>query len=330
MILPAVDGLAVAYKRTFIDVSPALSASLPRSNSMPSLRLDESDDTDDDAVYIEDLDLDYKENIRPLYLSPALALPDQTVPTPLAEKIDTPSFPQNTTVMLRNIPNRLSQAEIVDALNTRGFRGMFDFFYAPLDFKSKAGLGYAFVNFTSAERAELFRSSMDGQRLVIDPHVWSQKVCGVSWARIQGLDANVKHYRNNPVNELSDEFRPCLFSEKGVKLDFPAPEVATLSYAPIRVSRLEKKRTPTQGNKLFIGGLNMQTTGKDLEHHFSKFGQVVEAVVLTDKLKGGQSKGYGFCTFADEAAVRAAMGAQVHWVDGVSVAVRPYTSTTRE
>ncbi|XP_047338701.1 small RNA-binding protein 11, chloroplastic-like [Impatiens glandulifera] len=55
-------------------------------------------------------------------------------------------------------------------------------------------------------------------------------------------------------------------------------------------------------SKLYVGGLSFSTTEKGLLETFSQYGQVVEAVVVTDKITA-RSKGFGFVTFAsaDEA-----------------------------
>ena len=315
------EGINVAYKRTFIDVSPALSASLPRSNSMPSLRLDGASEASEDEIYIEDLDLD----------EPPASQPSGSFAPIVISLEDGLISQEGRTIMLRNIPNKLSQVDIAECINARGYRGLYDFLYAPLDFKSKMNLGYCFVNFQTATIAQRFMTAIDGKRLVETSQLpltnsWSTKLCGVSLARIQGLQANIRHYRNNPVNELPLEFRPCLFDPSGDQITFPEPDAPTGTHLP-KASRLEKKRTVTQKNKLFVGGLNLTTTSSELQRHFAKFGPVHEAVVLSDKSKGGVSKGFGFCTFANEAAVAAALNAPVHWIDGVSVAVRNYTST---
>ena len=336
--LPSVEGLTVDYKHTFLQISPSVSPSLPRSNSMPSLRLDDAASSAG-GVYIEDLDLDDHTPYphRPLLLTavstPAVgptvlslehAIPPPSVPQVLCPTTDlADQGDEDTTVMLRNIPNKLAQLEIAEAINGRGFRGLYDFFYVPLDFKSRMNLGYSFINFRSGEAAGRFVQAMDGARLVDS---FSTKLCGVSWARIQGLEANIKHWRNNPVNELPLEFRPCLFDDKGRQLPFPEPEICSGVHLP-KASRLEKKRVITQTNKLFVGGLAPTTGSRDLEKHFGKFGNLVEAVVLFDKIKG-VSKGFGFVTFHAEGAVKAALGNTVHWVDGVSVAVRHYTSSS--
>ncbi|CAK9175744.1 unnamed protein product [Ilex paraguariensis] len=61
----------------------------------------------------------------------------------------------------------------------------------------------------------------------------------------------------------------------------------------------------TTYTKLFVGGLAWETQTNTLRRHFEQFGEIFEAVVITDK-HTGRSKGYGFVTFRDpEAAKRA-------------------------
>jgi cold-inducible RNA-binding protein len=57
--------------------------------------------------------------------------------------------------------------------------------------------------------------------------------------------------------------------------------------------------------KLFVGGLSWGTTDEGLHGAFSRFGEIVEAKVITDR-ETGRSRGFGFVTFAnDEGAVTA-------------------------
>ena len=45
--------------------------------------------------------------------------------------------------------------------------------------------------------------------------------------------------------------------------------------------------------KLFVGGLPYHTTDKSLREHFEVYGDIEEAVVITDR-QTGKSRGYGF------------------------------------
>ncbi|MFZ5392445.1 MAG: RNA recognition motif domain-containing protein [Patescibacteria group bacterium] len=58
-------------------------------------------------------------------------------------------------------------------------------------------------------------------------------------------------------------------------------------------------------NKLYVGNLAYSVTSEQLKEFFAEFGEVVEAIVITDKMSG-RSKGFGFVTFAsDEEAKKA-------------------------
>lgn len=61
----------------------------------------------------------------------------------------------------------------------------------------------------------------------------------------------------------------------------------------------------TTFTKIFVGGLPYHTTDKSLREFFDAFGDIEEAVVITDR-QTGKSRGYGFVTMANrEAAERA-------------------------
>lgn len=49
----------------------------------------------------------------------------------------------------------------------------------------------------------------------------------------------------------------------------------------------------TTFTKIFVGGLPYHTTDKSLREFFDKFGEIEEAVVITDR-QTGKSRGYGF------------------------------------
>jgi hypothetical protein len=57
----------------------------------------------------------------------------------------------------------------------------------------------------------------------------------------------------------------------------------------------------TTYTKLFVGGLPYHTTDATLREYFRQFGDIDEAVVITDR-QTGKSRGYGFVTMADRCA----------------------------
>jgi len=59
-------------------------------------------------------------------------------------------------------------------------------------------------------------------------------------------------------------------------------------------------------NKLFVGSLSWNTDDRGLEEAFSRFGEVTDAKVITDR-ETGRSRGFGFVTFADASAAQKAV-----------------------
>ncbi|KAL3820097.1 hypothetical protein ACJIZ3_006002 [Penstemon smallii] len=55
--------------------------------------------------------------------------------------------------------------------------------------------------------------------------------------------------------------------------------------------------------KVFVGGLAWETPKESLREHFDKYGDILEAVIIFDKITG-RSKGYGFVTFKDAEAAK--------------------------
>lgn len=49
----------------------------------------------------------------------------------------------------------------------------------------------------------------------------------------------------------------------------------------------------TTYTKVFVGGLAWETQKETMKKYFEQFGEILEAVVITDKATG-RSKGYGF------------------------------------
>jgi hypothetical protein len=132
-----------------------------------------------------------------------------------------------TTIMLRNIPNKYTRDMLVKQLS-QDHKGLFDFMYLPIDFKNKCNVGYAFVNFRSTELCQDFFEDYNGVAVrKCLPGFNSRKVVEVTPARVQGLEENVTRLRNSPVMaQLKDksEWMPLLFDESGEPLQFPEPD----------------------------------------------------------------------------------------------------------
>jgi len=143
------------------------------------------------------------------------------LPSPVKPMPEVAGEPR-TTVMLRNMPNNYSREMLLELLDSEGFSGQYDFLYLPIDFQTKACLGYAFINLVSAAAAMRFWRTFDGYTKWA---IRSRKQSGVSWSgHQQGLDAHVDRYRNSPVmsDTVPDEYKPVLFVD-GIRVPFPPP-----------------------------------------------------------------------------------------------------------
>ena len=58
--------------------------------------------------------------------------------------------------------------------------------------------------------------------------------------------------------------------------------------------------------KLYVGNLPYSVNSDELRKIFSEFGEVLDAIVLSDKFSG-RSKGFGFVTFATEEMAQSAI-----------------------
>ena len=224
-----------------------------------------------------------------------------------------------TTVMLRNIPNKYTGAMLMEQFGQFGFTTSdINFFYLPIDFRNVCNVGFAFVNFRSGDRAQQFMHTFENYQL---PATNSAKICTVCWARIQGLDANVAHYRDSPI---AAEYRPWLFDSDGQRLSFPDPDPAVLASIEKSSKEAIRASNATKGpdqNKIFVGGLDKEVGGAELVEYFSKFGPVRDAAVVIDRTSG-KSRGFGFCLF--EKFVPKAVLIQTHVIKGTEVAVKMY------
>ncbi|CAL1288740.1 unnamed protein product [Larinioides sclopetarius] len=71
----------------------------------------------------------------------------------------------------------------------------------------------------------------------------------------------------------------------------------------------------TTYTKIFVGGLPYHTTDKSLRQFFEAFGDIEEAVVITDR-QTGKSRGYGFVTMSDRDAAERAVKDANPIIDG--------------
>ncbi|RPA86148.1 hypothetical protein BJ508DRAFT_372923 [Ascobolus immersus RN42] len=145
-----------------------------------------------------------------------------------------------TTVMLRNIPNKVDQATLKEYLDETS-AGLYNFLYLRIDFKNLCNVGYAFINFIDPLDIVKFVQARSGVRWYTDKDVGvenvpltpsriqynSDKVLDVTYANIQGLDQLIEKFRNSNVMDQAAEFRPKIYGstpeDRGKELPFPPP-----------------------------------------------------------------------------------------------------------
>ncbi|CAO3650945.1 unnamed protein product [Cunninghamella echinulata] len=118
---------------------------------------------------------------------------------------------KRTTFMIRNIPNKYTLDMLRDFLDATN-KGTYDFLYLRFDFTNKCNAGYAFINFIKPTSVVPFISERVGK-------IWnkfnSEKLCDISYAKIQGKRSLIAKFRNSNVMTQDIGFRPIIFYSNG-------------------------------------------------------------------------------------------------------------------
>lgn len=126
---------------------------------------------------------------------------------------------KRTTLMIKNIPNKYTQKMLLAKVDEK-FKGTYDFFYLPIDFKNKCNVGYAFINFIQPRTIVGFYHDFHAKK-------WdkfnSEKVCEIAYARIQGKLALISHFQNSSLMCEDKKCRPMIFHSEGPNIGEPEP-----------------------------------------------------------------------------------------------------------
>jgi len=122
-----------------------------------------------------------------------------------------------TSLMVRNIPNKYTQSMLLSEFSASGHGpGKIDFFYLPIDFRNKCNRGYAFVNFFNYRDIISFHDNYNGKSWKVFK---SEKICCITYARIQGKEGMMKRFQNSALMEKDQAYRPLVFSPNGDVLE---------------------------------------------------------------------------------------------------------------
>eukprot|EP00928_Gymnodinium_smaydae_P053249 TRINITY_DN37288_c0_g1_i1.p1 TRINITY_DN37288_c0_g1~~TRINITY_DN37288_c0_g1_i1.p1 ORF type:complete len:395 (+),score=85.26 TRINITY_DN37288_c0_g1_i1:103-1287(+) len=141
-----------------------------------------------------------------------------------------------TTVVLEELSSTCTGQLLRAVLDSRGFVGLYDFLFLPMDLRTRTCNGYALINFVDHDSASRAVDCFNG---AVDWIVQSPSSCSATFSpHYQGLDSLIERYRNSPVmhEAVPDAYKPQLFDSKGLPVDFPAPTKA------LRMPRLRTKR----------------------------------------------------------------------------------------
>ncbi|KAJ8569711.1 hypothetical protein K7X08_006288 [Anisodus acutangulus] len=127
-----------------------------------------------------------------------------------------------TTVMIKNIPNKYSQKLLLNMLDNHCIhcneqiadgddqaKSSYDFVYLPIDFINKCNVGYGFVNMTSPQATLRLYKAFHLQNWEVFN---SRKICQVTYARLQGIEALKEHFKNSKFPCEAEEYMPVIFA----------------------------------------------------------------------------------------------------------------------
>lgn len=99
--------------------------------------------------------------------------------------------------MIKNIPNKFTKEKLIKIIN-QYFRGTYDLFIMPTDSNGRKNFGYAFINLINSLDDVYFFNVFNGKK-------WagtnSQKICEITYSKIQGTEKLKKHYPQKHIYE---------------------------------------------------------------------------------------------------------------------------------
>ncbi|GAA5890824.1 hypothetical protein JCM5296_003433 [Sporobolomyces johnsonii] len=159
-----------------------------------------------------------------------------------------------TTLMLKNIPNKLKDYEVMNFIEEASLAlprvekaaapltssllvsqvvgRAFDFFYLRCDYSNNCNVGYGFVNFTTTTALLAYAKARLGTRWNM---CGSDKLCVMSYANIQGKESLINHFKNSSVLDQDESRRPKVFVSSGPNAG--EPEAFPMCDDPVRKAR---------------------------------------------------------------------------------------------
>ncbi|XP_068222928.1 uncharacterized protein [Palaemon carinicauda] len=154
------------------------------------------------------------------------------------------------------------------------------------------------------------------------------KTLGEIRTRLMTLQAALQWKDENDTNKIGfvDDGLPlgmAIVNYDHSNSTFPEPSIDFMRRNVMQMQQEQRDNNPDRLDKesdckLFIGGLNSVTDTATLRNYFSRFGELVDAVVMEDK-KARKSRGFGFVTYAKIYMAENAFRNGPHTIDGKTV-----------
>mmetsp|Transcript_123829 Transcript_123829/g.214680 ORF Transcript_123829/g.214680 Transcript_123829/m.214680 type:complete len:242 (-) Transcript_123829:150-875(-) len=118
-------------------------------------------------------------------------------PSKLDGQVSTANEPAAvTTLMMRNIPCKMTLKAMIDLFDSHGFAGTYDFLHLPGRGRPFSNLGYAFINFSNTDMVGPFTDKFHGVEFASISGINTEKVIEIRPARAQGFAQNIAKVRH--------------------------------------------------------------------------------------------------------------------------------------
>lgn len=118
--------------------------------------------------------------------------------------------------MIKNVPVSLNQKDMLILIN-ESYYNKYNYFYLPMDLRTKQNVGFAFINLVdSLFVPDFFLDFNCLQWNEILPHCLSKKVSKIVYANVQGLEQIKQEMANKTIMQKNDARIKPIWREKNI------------------------------------------------------------------------------------------------------------------
>lgn len=135
---------------------------------------------------------------------------------------------------------------------------------------------------------------------------------------------NMDDYQNTDVQEINEQENNInenkIENETLQENDESKKNMENAENANSSVVDGQTQDQKNEEGKIFVGGLNFETTDENLRKYFSQFGELTDCIIM--RTDNGMSRCFGFLTFKDPATIDVVLKQQ-HTLDGKKIDPKP-------